>query len=194
MLNEVLKQNWLKVAILATFFTAQAAGAAATDENPDAPPLQEIAAADASPDAAAGEGIATVTVYADKREVDLQKAPLSVTAVSDKTLEQANITDPTGLNGYVPGLQIAPSGGSERMVSIRGIGSQTPENFFTQPGVSFHMDGAYISNSIALNMGFLDVDRVEVLRGPQGTVFGQSSTGGTINVVGKQPVLGRFFG
>ena len=145
-------------------------------------------------DAHAEAGLEEVVVTAEKRSVDLQHAPLSVTAVSDQTLKQSNIVDPVGLNGHVPGLQINPSGGSEVMVSIRGVGSQTPENLFTQPGVSFHIDGVYIPNSIALNMGFLDVNRVEVLRGPQGTVFGQSSTGGAINVITKQPVLGSYFG
>lgn len=153
----------------------------------------EYAHAQGTPEDATA-GLETVVVTADKRNIDLQDVPIAITAVSDETLQQGNITDASALNGYVPGLQINKSGGSERMVSIRGVGSQTPENFFTQPGVSFHIDGVYITNSIALNMGFLDVSRVEVLRGPQGTVFGQSSTGGTINLITKEPVLGRWGG
>ncbi|MDE1145907.1 MAG: TonB-dependent receptor [Azospirillaceae bacterium] len=152
--------------------------------NPNDAPVQGPAADELEP----------IIVTAEKRQVDLQHAPISVTAVSADTLEKGNVTGPLGLNGYVPGLQINPSGGSEVMVSIRGVGSQTPENFFTQPGVSFHIDNVYIPNNIALNLGFLDVDHVEVLRGPQGTVFGQSSTGGAINVISKQPQLGKLSG
>lgn len=162
----------------------------------DAP--ASAAAAASAPASASTDGsdvaLPTVTVTADARKVDLQKAALAVSAITADTLEQSNIQDPMGLNGEVPGLQINSSSGSEVMVYIRGIGSQTPENFFSQSGVSFHMDGIYISNPVSLNMGFLDVDHVEVQRGPQGTVFGQASTGGTINVVNKKPELGQFDG
>lgn len=133
-----------------------------------------------------------VVVTAERRPVDLQKSALSVSAVTAETLTQGNITDITGLNGLVPGLVVARSGGGERVISIRGVGSETPENTNTQPGVSYHVDGVYIFNSIAANAAFIDVAQVEVLRGPQGTMFGQGSTGGTINVVTNKPVLGDY--
>lgn len=158
----------------------------------------EDAAADAADAAAADDGsggqLQEIVVAAERTNVTLQKASLSVTAVTDDTLKQANITEVTGLNGTVPGLSIAKSGGGERMISIRGIGSQTPENPSSQPGVSFHVDGVYIFNSIAANAAFIDVAQVEVLRGPQGTMYGQGSTGGTINVVSKQPEIGTASG
>lgn len=138
--------------------------------------------------------VEVVTITVDQRQVNLQEAALSVTAVRNELLEQANISNAAQLNGFVPGLQINKSGGSETQVSIRGIGSQTPQNFYSQPGVSFHMDGAYITNSIALSMGFLDVEHIEIQRGPQGTAFGAASTGGTINVISKRPVLEEFTG
>ena len=139
-------------------------------------------------------GVDQVIVYGEKREQNLQDTEISITAIQDDLLQRGNITDASGLNGYVPGLLVTDSGGSERIISIRGVGSGTPENFFSQPGVSFHIDGAYIPNAIALNMGFFDVDRVEVLRGPQGTVFGQSATGGAINVITKQPNVDEVSG
>lgn len=148
---------------------------------------QEMPADDAS--APAGDEI---VITASKVDVSLQRANLSVSALSAEALSMSNVTDITGLNGAVPGLVVAKSGGAERIITIRGIGSETPENTNTQPGVSYHVDGVYIFNSIAANAAFIDVGQVEVLRGPQGTTFGQGSTGGTINVVSRQPVLGEF--
>ena len=130
-----------------------------------------------------------IIVSATKQGTSLQEASISVSAVAVEDLQAANITEITGLNGTVPGLVVAKSGGGERMVSIRGIGSETPENLNAQPGVSYHVDGVYIFNSIAANAAFIDVGQVEVLRGPQGTTFGQGSTGGTINVVTRAPSL-----
>jgi iron complex outermembrane recepter protein len=138
--------------------------------------------------------LSDILVTAERRDVNLQKAPLSVSAVTGDVLAQSNVTEITGLNGSVPGLVVARSGGGERVITIRGIGSETPENTNTQPGVSYHVDGVYIFNSIAANAAFIDVGQVEVLRGPQGTTFGQGSTGGTINVVTNKPSLTDFSG
>lgn len=154
--------------------------------------LEQGSAASVAPDEdGAGDDI---IVTASKRDASLQEVTLAATAVGSERLKEANITEITGLNGLVPGLVVARSGGGERMISIRGIGSETPENANTQPGVSFHVDGVYIFNSIAASAAFIDVAQVEVLRGPQGTTFGQGSTGGTINVVSKQPSLTGFEG
>ncbi|MCW2362353.1 TonB-dependent receptor [Sphingobium xanthum] len=148
-------------------------------------------AQEAPADSASAHDGDEIVITASKVDVSLQRANLSVSAVTAETLSMANVTDVTGLNGSVPGLVVAKSGGAERIITIRGIGSETPENTNTQPGVSYHVDGVYIFNSIAANAAFIDVAQVEVLRGPQGTTFGQGSTGGTINVVSRQPVLGE---
>jgi iron complex outermembrane recepter protein len=139
------------------------------------------------------DGLQEVIVVAERREVDLQSAPIAITAVSGPALDQSNVTQLSDLNGSVPGLTIAKSSGFERIVTIRGIGSETPENAYTtQPGVSFHVDGVYIANTISLDESLFDVDQIEVSRGPQATVFGQTSTGGTINLISKQPELGHY--
>jgi iron complex outermembrane receptor protein len=163
------------------------AQAETNDQIEAVPAAGALAAADAP-------ALEEIVVTAERREVNLQKAPLSVTAVTAESLATANITEITGLNGTVPGLVVARSGGGERMISIRGVGSETPENTNTQPGVSYHVDGVYIFNSIAANAAFIDVGQVEVLRGPQGTTFGQGSTGGTINIVTNQPSLQALAG
>jgi iron complex outermembrane receptor protein len=135
------------------------------------------------------ETLEEVTVVAQKQNVDLQRAPVAISAITGVTLAQANITMPLDLNGQVPGLVITTSEGFNRSVSIRGIGFNVPQDDSAQASVSYHEDGIYVEYPVALNSGFLDVDHVEVLRGPQGTVFGQNSIGGTINVISKQPTF-----
>lgn len=135
-----------------------------------------------------------IVVVADKRTVNLQKAPLAITALSADALDVANIRSFADLNGFVPGLTVARSEGVSRVVSIRGIGNEANQNDSAQPGVAYHIDGVYIASPFALNADFLDVERIDVLRGPQGTVFGQNSTGGTINVISRQPRLDRVEG
>lgn len=150
----------------------------------------QVAQAPASPTAALEE----VTVVGQKQEVNLQKAPEAITAITADTLDQANVVDPIDLNGLVPGLVITASEGFNKSVAIRGIGFNVPQNDAAQPSVSYHIDGIYIANPVALDSGFLDVDHIEVLRGPQGTVFGQNSVGGTINVISKQPTFDGYTG
>ncbi len=159
---------------------------------------QTVAAASSTGTASSGRStqtLETVTVTAEKRKVSVQDAPIAITAISGAALDKSNVTQMSDLNGLVPGLTIAKSSGFERIASIRGIGSETPENAFTtQPGVSFYVDGVYIANTISLDEALFDVDHLEISRGPQATVFGQASTGGTINLISNQPQLHRLEG
>jgi len=163
---------------------------------PPHPACADPAAPDAHvAQAATSSGVEQVTVTAERRSTSLQKTPAAVTALTAGALDQSNITNVSGLNGLVPGATFTRSSGFENIVTIRGIGSETPENaLVTQPGVSVMQDGVYIANTIALNQAFFDLDRVEVLRGPQGTLYGQSATGGVISLVSKQPLLGVYEG
>ncbi len=128
-----------------------------------------------------------IVVTAEKKETTLQKAPLAITALSAETLQQNNITQLIDMNGFVPGLNVANSGSFVRVVTIRGIGYEASDNLSAEPGVSFHIDGVYVVSPYALQQDFLDLQRVEVLRGPQGTVFGQSATGGIVNAITARP-------
>jgi iron complex outermembrane receptor protein len=143
---------------------------------------------------AAGTGLEEIVVVAQKRSVNIQKAPEAITAVTAAQLDQANVVNPVDLNGQVPSLVITTSEGFNNSVAIRGVGFNVPQNDSAQPSVSYHTDGIYVANPVALGTGFLDVDHVEVLRGPQGTVFGQNSVGGTINVISKLPTLDDYTG
>src|SRR3569833_2368603 len=97
----------------------------------------------------------------------------------------------SGLNGIVPGLQLTRTAGFENIATFRGVGSQTPEEApVTVAGVALFVDDVYISNTISLNQTLFDVDRIEVLRGPQGALYGQSSPGGAILVKSRQPEFG----
>jgi len=138
--------------------------------------------------------IADIVVTGEKHEAPIQSTPLAITAISGESMQERNQNQLTDFNGYVPGLAVEKNQGSERIITIRGIGYETSENPNSEPGVAFHIDGVYIANVMALNQDLLDVDRVEVLRGPQGTVFGETSTGGAINVITKKPVLGEQSG
>jgi iron complex outermembrane receptor protein len=137
--------------------------------------------------------VPTVVVTAERRETDVQHAPLAVTVVSGRTLDESFTTQLTGLNAVVPGLEITQAAGFENLVSIRGVGSETPENaLVTVPGVSLFVDGVYVANTISLDESLFDIDRIEVLRGPQGALYGQGSIGGAINLATNQPRLGAY--
>lgn len=148
----------------------------------------------AAPALADAEGLNEIVVVGQKSETSIQKAPESITALSAAAMEQNNIVTPMDLNGQVPGLVMTTSEGYDRSIAIRGIGFNVPQDDAAQPSVSYHEDGIYIANPVALNSGFLDVDHIEVLRGPQGTVFGQNSIGGTINVITKAPTFDGYHG
>jgi iron complex outermembrane receptor protein len=140
----------------------------------------------------AGTGLDDIVVVGEKRETSLQRAPLAITAISAGQMQTHNMNELNDLNGYVPGLTIAKEEGGFRIASIRGVGYETHQNPNSAPGVAFHINGVYIAHPMSLAQTLLDVDHIEVLRGPQGTVFGQTSTGGAINVITKKPVIGDF--
>jgi iron complex outermembrane receptor protein len=149
------------------------------------------------PTAAAGApgAMEEIVVTAERRSTNIQKTALAITAIQADTLEKANVQALADINGRVPSLSITKSSGYETVVTLRGIGYETPENEpGTVPGVSLFIDGVYIANTISLDQTFFDLDHIEVLRGPQGALYGQSSTGGSIIIVTKQPKLNELSG
>lgn len=141
-----------------------------------------------------GTGVYTleeVVVTARKREESLQDAPISITAFSGEGLEQRNITGLADISQITPNLVFnasAPISGSSATASvfIRGVG-QNDYTLVTEPGVGIYVDGVYIARSVGGALDLVDVERIEVLRGPQGTLFGRNTIGGAISITSKKP-------
>jgi iron complex outermembrane receptor protein len=127
-----------------------------------------------------------IIVTAQKREQNVQDVPLSVTAVSGERLAEAGVSDISTLQKLAPGLQFGQSGNDARP-AIRGARTESISNQ-TDPIISFFVDGIYRSRTSQALAAFVDVNRVEVLRGPQGTLYGRNSFGGAINLISNAPV------
>ena len=137
--------------------------------------------------------IEDIIVTAEKRDESLQTVSQAVTAITDSELEAKNITSFVDLTALVPGVTVAKNEGYKTVISIRGVGNETNQNAIAAPSVAYHMDGIFVASPFSLQTDFVDVERIEVLRGPQGTLFGQNSTGGAINVISNKPTSDDFY-
>jgi iron complex outermembrane receptor protein len=128
--------------------------------------------------------VGEILVTAQRRSESLQQVPISITALSGQTLDKAGIEDTEQLSTLTPGLLVQRSVVGK--ISIRGVGN---ENYTISgdPGVAVHSDGVYVARASAGLFDLYDIDRVEVLRGPQGTLYGRNATGGVINVIPNEP-------
>lgn len=153
--------------------------------------VQSAYAQDAVSDDDAGDE--EIVVTARKREERLQDVPIAVTAVTADTIEREQINTVREIAALTPGLNITTDAVGRAFLSIRGVGTTLIDS--VQPGVGIFVDGVYQANTSYLNNPVVDIDRIEVLRGPQGTLFGNNTLGGAINVVTRQPTddfSGRF--
>ncbi|MDZ4729949.1 MAG: TonB-dependent receptor [Xanthomonadales bacterium] len=135
--------------------------------------------------------IEEVVVTARHREESLQEVPLSISAINGDTIAQERIISLQGLEYSVPNLVFGETGSSgETFIGIRGIGDFSRNiGFDTRVGV--YMDGVFAGQSLSVDQGLVDIAQVEVLRGPQGTLFGKNSSSGVINIVSNRPVIGQ---
>ncbi|HLS80479.1 MAG TPA: TonB-dependent receptor, partial [Steroidobacter sp.] len=138
-------------------------------------------------------GLAVITVTAQRREESLQDAAIPLNAASGEDLARAGVVDATQLNKVAPALYVPEAGGANVGYFIRGVGNFA-NNGYTNPAVAFNLDGVYIGRPSSTVASFLDVDRVEILKGPQGTLYGRNATGGAVNVIPNVPRLGRVEG
>lgn len=142
----------------------------------------------------AGEaGLEEIVVTAQRRSENLQKVAIAVSAISADDLVNAGVTDTTGLTKLVPALVVQPGGGSNTGFYLRGVGTLGP-NSFSENAIAFNYGGVYIGRPTAPVGTLFDLQRVEVLKGPQGTLYGRNATGGAINVIPNKPDLERSSG
>ncbi len=141
-----------------------------------------------SSSAAPGDQIAEVVVTARRREEKLLDVPVSVSAVSGAQLDNLGVESVTGLVGQVPGLYLAQNNSLhitqpiDTYLVLRGVGSTSQ----IEPSVGIFIDGVY-QTSLGFDFDFLEIERIEVLKGPQGTLFGRNTEAGALSIVTKQP-------
>ncbi len=135
-----------------------------------------------------------VLVTAEKRSESLQDLSQAITVLGGADLDNRQIASFVDLSAIAPGVNIAKNEGFKTVITIRGVGNEANQNAIANPSVSYHLDGIYVASPFALQTDFLDLERIEVLRGPQGTLFGQNSTGGAINVITTAPSIDSSFG
>lgn len=133
-----------------------------------------------------GVALEEVIVTAQKRENSAQLTAVSLTAASGDALREANIRAPQDLSGVSPSLSATMSNG-QLQVSIRGVGNEIITTGVGESGIAIHNNGVYMGSNLTPSLGFFDVDRVEILRGPQGTLWGRNATGGAINIIQQRP-------
>lgn len=141
----------------------------------------------------AGIGLSTITVTANRREESLQDVSVPVNAIDGDALLNRGIVATEDLSSAVPALQVQPSGGSGLGLFLRGVGTR-PGNSFAENAVAFNFNDVYLARPTSVGGTFFDLERVEVLKGPQGTLYGRNATGGAVNVIPKRPELGAVGG
>ena len=134
-------------------------------------------------------GLEEVVVTARYREENIQQTPIAISAITAEDIEQRGFTNSSDIAYAVPNASFRPAQqafGNTQTAYIRGIG-QNDFNFAFEPGVGIYVDDVYYPTTMASQFDLLDLERVEVLRGPQGTLFGRGSIGGAVRYVSKQP-------
>jgi iron complex outermembrane recepter protein len=166
-----------------------------------APPPGQKSAQDAAQDTAQSQaqpqqGLADIIVTARRRSENLQNVPIAISAFNSDTLKARGVSDTIQLAGSVPNVVFAStssfSGASSTFQGfIRGIG-QSDFAVNTDPGVGVYIDGVYIARTVGAVTDLMDINSIEVLKGPQGTLFGRNTIGGAINITTRDP--GQTFG
>jgi iron complex outermembrane receptor protein len=135
--------------------------------------------------------LAEIVVSARRREESLDRVPVSAAVMTADTMQQRGVRDASDLGRFVPNLTFDQGTGNtggtaNAQIFIRGVGQQD-FLFMTDPGVGIYVDGVYFPRALGAILDLVDIERVEVLRGPQGTLFGKNTIGGAINIVSRAP-------
>ena len=168
--------------------------AAPTSATPDAAatPVAPAGASTAPATSSDGGALGDIIVTANRREETVQKSALAIQAFGADTIRTQGVSQAVDLSKLVQGLQIGVLG-STTQIYIRGIGDNSG-NPLSNPGVAFNVDGVYVGRPEAVTSNFYDVSRIEVLKGPQGTLYGRNASGGAINLITNDPDLSGVHG
>jgi iron complex outermembrane receptor protein len=132
--------------------------------------------------------LGAVTVTSRRRQETVQNIPIAISVVSGAKAEEAGAFNPNRLKELIPSVQLYTSNPRNTGINIRGLGSPFGlTNDGLDPGVGFYVDGVYFARPAAATLDFIDIERIEVLRGPQGTLFGKNTTSGAFNITTRKP-------
>ena len=134
-----------------------------------------------------------ITVTAQKRAQSLQDVGLSVSAFTGNELKDMGVNDTVDITQQVPGMQVFTWSPAFTVFNLRGVSQNNFQDNLEAP-VAVYMDDSYIANMSAINAQLFDMQRVEVLRGPQGTLYGRNTTGGLVHYISNKPTQTEFNG
>lgn len=190
---EILSSSSMAIlAFLGTAAQARAQDASAPAQTRDAGAPEQASpnqnpAQPSSPQPSSPSGIGDIVVTAQRRSESVQNVPISITAVTGESLIKSGVTNLNGLQRLAPGLSISTVGsGFVSYTYIRGGGTNQGD-LGSDPSVAYFVDEIYLGGTAGLQTDLFDIDRVEVLKGPQGTLFGRNASSGAISIVTKRP-------
>ncbi|MDQ8028387.1 MAG: TonB-dependent receptor [Brevundimonas sp.] len=146
------------------------------------------AVAQEAPQESSATSLDDVIVTAQRREQSLQEVPIAITAFNAETLERTAATGISDIAAKAPGVTLTQFNIGEPQLYIRGVGTSS-DSAASDPSIGFSIDEVSIGRSGASALSFLDIERVEVLRGPQGTLYGRNASGGALNIYTRKPVF-----
>lgn len=159
-----------------------------------AAPASAQSADTSAPEAASTSTIpGDIVVTARRRAENLQDVPVAITALTGAMLQERNITDVTALDGIAPNVKVVESNSNTTTyIQIRGSVTTNPNPGY-EPAAAMYIDGVYIGKAVGSTIDIADIDHIEVLRGPQGTLFGRNTLSGAVNIITRKP-SGEFGG
>ncbi len=154
---------------------------------------QQVAPTSVAPQTDGEGGLEEIVVTAQRISESSQRAPIALDVVKPEELVRQNVIRAEDLSRTSTALSASAAGGPTTSFFVRGVGNAT-NNSYSDPAIAFNYDGVYIGRPSSTSGVFYDLQRVEVLKGPQGTLYGRNATGGAINVIPNRPKLGQFSG
>ena len=186
---------WVAIALPSGAFAQQepqSTSPAPSTAGPSTEPRTDNAAADVAQPVLDNQ-LGDIIVTAQRRSENVQRAAVPIAVISAQGLLKSGVSDPTALGSVVPALSVTPAAAGRPNFFVRGVGNFTVNPLF-ESAVAFNYDGVYIGYPGSTSGVFYDLERVEVLKGPQGTLYGRNATGGAINVLPVHPKPGELSG